>query len=192
MKDQLLKLDTRLFKLVNADWHNQFFDWLMPWLRTPMFWSPLYIFILVFILTNVKKNRGLFILFTLLTVILTDQVSSTLIKGNIHRLRPCAEEAIAAWRRALVGCGGNSSFTSSHAANHFGLAFFLYKTLKEYCGRWIYLLFGWAFIVCYAQVYVGVHYPGDVIGGGIAGTLIGLFSAYLYKLTAKNIKSNSL
>ncbi|MEJ7611591.1 MAG: hypothetical protein WKF88_10480 [Ferruginibacter sp.] len=127
----IIQFDREFFRLINYTLHNDFFDWLMPLLRIPEFWGPLYIFLLLFILFNVKNNIGWLIFFGVLTVGLTDQVSSTLIKHNIHRIRPCAEEALSAWRRVLSGCSGNSSFTSSHAANHFGLAFFLYFTLKK-------------------------------------------------------------
>ena len=180
MKEQLLQFDRQLFRLINVTWHNAFFDWLMPLLRTPVFWAPLYIFLIFFLILNDKKNAGWLILFALITAVLTDQVSSTLIKHNIHRVRPCAEEAIALWRRALVACGGNSSFTSSHAANHFGLAVFFFLTTKDLFGKFIYLFFLWAFLVCYAQVYVGVHYPFDVICGGIVGMLLAYFTAYIY------------
>jgi undecaprenyl-diphosphatase len=181
MLEQLLHFDRQFFRLINDRWHNSFFDWLMPLLRTPVFWSPLYIFLLFFLIFNYKKKAGWLILFAVITAALTDQVSSTLIKHNIHRLRPCAEEAIALWRRALVACGGNSSFTSSHAANHFGLAVFFYLTAKDLFGRYIYLFFVWAFLVCYAQVYVGVHYPFDVICGAIVGAIVAFIVAYIYK-----------
>ena len=62
---------------------------------------------------------------------------------------------------------------SSHAANHFAMAMFIYSTLKNYIGKWLGLLFVWAFFIAYAQVYVGVHYPIDVICGGLFGSVIG-------------------
>lgn len=80
---------------------------------------------------------------------------------------------------------GNGSFTSSHAANHFGLAMFLYATLKNYLGKWMLLFFVWAFFICYAQVYVGVHYPFDILGGAVLGCLIGYGTAYLLKNLVK-------
>ena len=71
----------------------------------------------------------------------------------------------------------SSSFTSSHAANHFGLATFFYFTLRNYIHHWTWAFFAWAFIIIYAQVYVGVHYPVDVIAGGLVGLLFGYLSA---------------
>ncbi len=177
---EIIQFDRAFFRLINYSLHNDFFDWLMPLLRIPTFWAPLYIFLLCFILFNVKHRTALLILFAIITVVLTDQVSSTLIKHNIYRLRPCADEALAAWRRVLSGCSANSSFTSSHAANHFGIAVFLYITLKKHFGKYIYIFFIWAFLISYAQVYVGRHYPLDVICGGLVGGLVGTFTGRLY------------
>ena len=188
----ILQFDRGFCRLINATWQNTFFDWLMPFLRIPAFWVPLYIFLLVFIILNVKKNAGLLILFTLITITLTDQVSSSLIKPFFHRLRPCADEAIAAWHRSLINCPINSSFTSSHAVNHFGLAMFFYFTLKEYLGKYASLFFVWAFAICYAQVYVGVHYPLDVICGGILGCMLGYFTAFLYKRILQYLRRKEL
>jgi undecaprenyl-diphosphatase len=71
-------------------------------------------------------------------------------------------------------CGSNPSFTSSHALNHFAFAAFVVNSFKG-ISKWIYLLFVWAAIISYSQVYVGVHYPSDVIAGGLLGTLLGGF-----------------
>jgi membrane-associated phospholipid phosphatase len=172
--EQLLLYDKRLFKLINYYWHNNFFDWLMPWLRNSSMWMPLYLFLLIYAVVNYKKTGWWWIIFAAGTVILTDFVSSKIIKENIFRLRPCNDPVIAGWVRVLVGYRpGSSSFTSSHAANHFGMAMFLYLTLKEQYGKWPAVFFLWAFSISFAQVYVGVHYPLDVTCGAIIGILIG-------------------
>ncbi len=172
--EQLLLYDKRLFKYINYYWHNNFFDWLMPWLRNSTMWVPLYLFLILFAAINYKKTGWWWIIFAAGTVILTDFVSSTIIKHNIIRLRPCNNPAIAHWVRVLVGYRpGSSSFTSSHAANHFGMAMFLYLTLNKQFGKWPGIFFLWAFSISFAQVYVGVHYPLDVTCGAIIGILIG-------------------
>jgi len=172
--EQLIAYDKGLFKLINSQWHNNFFDWLMPWLRNSIVWDPLYFFLIIFGLVNYKKTGWWWIIFGACTVALTDFVSSKLIKENIIRLRPCNDPAIADWIRVLVGYRPqNSSFTSSHAANHFGQAMFLYSTLKNQLGKWPLLFFLWAFSISFAQVYVGVHYPLDITGGALIGILIG-------------------
>ena len=83
-------------------------------------------------------------------------------------------------RMLLNHCSGGLSFPSSHATNHFGAAVFIYCTLKKYLGNWSYLFFLWAASICYAQVYVGVHYPTDVLGGAIIGSIIGYIVALIY------------
>jgi membrane-associated phospholipid phosphatase len=171
---QLYTYDRQLFKQINYYWHNSFFDWLMPWLRNSTMWVPLYLFLLLFAAVNYKKTGWWWIIFALCTAILTDFVSSTIIKQNIIRIRPCNDPAIADWVRVLVGYRPqSSSFTSSHAANHFGIAMFLFITLKDKVGKWPFLFFLWAFSISFAQVYVGVHYPLDVTCGALIGILIG-------------------
>jgi hypothetical protein len=122
--EQLLLYDKRLFRLINYYGHNSFFDWLMPWLRNSAMWVPLYLFLLIFAVINYKKTGWWWIVFFAGTVLLTDFVSSKIIKENILRLRPCNDPSIASWVRVLVGYRpGSSSFTSSHAANHFSIFF---------------------------------------------------------------------
>ena len=175
--EQLLAYDKHLFKLVNYDWHNGFFDWLMPWMRNAEMWYPLYLFLLLFVTINHKKNGWWWVLFFAITIIAANFVSSTIIKENIMRLRPCNDPSIAAWVRVLVGYRPqSSSFTSSHATNHFAMAMFLYISLKNLYGKWTSLFFLWAFLISFAQVYVGVHYPLDITCGALIGILIGYLS----------------
>ncbi|MBK8496042.1 MAG: phosphatase PAP2 family protein [Chitinophagaceae bacterium] len=175
--DKLLSYDQSLFKVINHGWSNSFFDWLMPWLRNSNMWYPLYLLLLLLVTINFKKTGWWWVLFAAGTVILTDFVSSAIVKPNIFRLRPCHEPDFASWINVLVGYRPqSSSFTSSHAANHFGMAMFLYSTLKTRFKKWPALFFLWAFSISFAQVYVGVHYPIDIICGGLIGILIGYLS----------------
>ncbi len=140
-------------------------------------WIPLYLFLLLLVTINFKKNAWWWVVFAAGTVILTDFVSSSIIKNNIIRLRPCNEPGFASWIHVLVAYRPqSSSFTSSHAANHFGLAMFLFLTLKSGFKKWPLLFFFWALSISFAQVYVGVHYPIDIICGGLIGILIGYLS----------------
>ena len=178
---KIIQLDRALFKLINQTWHNELFDSIFPLIRNSIFWIPLYLFLLIFMLINFKKGVLWWAIFAACTAILTDFVSSKLIKENIIRLRPCNDPALADTMRFLLNYRPqSSSFTSSHAATHFALAVFFYLTLKNFIGKWALLFFLWAFLIVYAQVYVGVHFPLDIICGAIIGIAIGYFTGYTF------------
>ncbi|MFL9483071.1 phosphatase PAP2 family protein [Chitinophagaceae bacterium LWZ2-11] len=179
--DWLLQLDTDLFLLINKVWTNSFLDSVYPWYRDSNTWVPFYVFLLAFILMNFGKKAWLWILFIIITVALTDQVSSNLIKHLVARPRPCNDPFIQMYGRLLLGgCSGGYSFTSSHAANHFGMAMFMYLTLKPYIKNWGKWFFVWAATISYGQIYVGVHYPLDVLGGTIVGCILGYCTASIF------------
>lgn len=176
--DTILYIDRWLFQLINRSWENSLFDSLLPILRNSNCWVPLYLFLMLFAFGNFRKNVWLWILFAGGTAIICDFMSSDIIKEAIFRLRPCHDPSFATLR--VTYCPQSSSFTSSHATNHFGLAIFLFLTLKDYIHKWGYLFFAWAFVIVYAQVYVGVHYPLDVICGGMVGLILGLVTGSLF------------
>ncbi len=181
MLTTLQNWDRWLFTKINHDWTNGFLDYIFPLGREAITWVPLYIFLLIFILINFGQKAWPWIIGLLVTVSLTDQVSSHIFKPMVNRLRPCHDLLLADDIRLLLNyCSDSRSFTSSHAANHFGLAFFIYYTLKPYFKNWSYLFFVWAAAVSYGQVYIGVHYPTDVICGGILGSIIGYFTSWLF------------
>lgn len=178
---RLIQLDKSFFLFLNNKLSNPAFDLLMPFIRNPMTWIPFYVFLFAWALINLKRSVWWWIVFSIATVALADQVSSNLIKENIHRVRPVLDPEIMDRARFLLSYRSkNSSFTSSHATNHFALAAFWYSTLKPFIGnkgRWLY---AWAALICFAQVYVGVHFPLDVICGGIIGFMIGKFTFFIF------------
>jgi membrane-associated phospholipid phosphatase len=179
--EKIKELDYYIFSKINGQWRNSFFDAFFTFTRDALFWAPFYFFLVLFVTINFKKYGWLWALFLILNVFLSDYVSSTLIKENFFRLRPCRDPAIADQVRFLVQtCGLNSSFTSSHAVNHFAAAMFIFTTLKQKVSKWWALIFLWAFIPCYAQIYVGVHFPGDIVAGILVGLMLGYFMAYLF------------
>lgn len=173
----IVELDQHVFLIINKKLTNPFFDWLMPIMRNSNTWIFLYLLIAVFVFYKLKQKAFIWIFFAILTIVLTDQLSSHVIKPWIARPRPCADINFSSQVRILLEhCSGGFSFTSSHACNHFGIALFIFITLSTYLKKWRYLFLIWAAIICYAQVYVGVHYPIDIFFGGILGASIGYFT----------------
>jgi membrane-associated phospholipid phosphatase len=170
---QVLRFDYWLFGKINQQWTNSFFDTVLVFVREAEFWVPFYLFLLLFSVLNFGKKGWWWSLGLIMTSIISDLVSSSFIKHTIIRLRPCNEPLMAQTIRVLASyCPQSSSFTSSHACNHFAAAMFIFLTLKQ-TSRWWRLIFAWAFVISYAQVYVGVHYPVDILGGAMVGCLIG-------------------
>jgi PAP2 superfamily. len=173
--------DTWLFLKINREWTNSFLDNFYPLYRDMNFWIPFYIFLLVFVIVNYGWKSWTFILAVIITVTITDQMSSNFFKNFVDRPRPCQDGFLMHYARLLLSrCPSSQSFTSSHATNHFGLAMFLFITLKNVWKKWSYLLFVWAATISYGQVYVGVHYPLDIICGALIGCLIGYLTASIY------------
>ncbi|MEJ7626129.1 MAG: phosphatase PAP2 family protein [Ferruginibacter sp.] len=178
---RLIEFDKWLFVKLNRDGANELFDYLMPFFRQTFIWFPLYLFMALFIIINFPKKAFTWLLCIIVAVSSTDMISSRLIKPWIGRLRPCNDPDIAANLHFLAAyCGQNGSFTSSHAANHFAMATFFFFTLLPLFGRWCYLFFLWAVLVCYSQVYVGVHYPLDILGGAFLGIAAGGLAARFF------------
>lgn len=183
--DRIIHFDYWLFFKVNGTWTNNFFDTVFPLVRESVIWIPLYLFLLVFILTNFGSQGIYWAVALICTASVCDIFSSHLIKEIIFRLRPCRNPEVEDHVRFLViYCPRSSSFISSHATTHFGIAMFLYKTLRRYAPYWMGLFFVWAAMIAYAQVYVGVHFPIDIICGALVGCLLGsaislLFNKYI-------------
>ncbi len=180
MLKKIIEIDQYLFLKINQVGQNSFFDTMLPFARTPVFWVPFYLFLIVFVFINFGKKAWWWVCGFLLNVSLTDIISSKIIKPLVARPRPCMDEIFSMKVRLLASCGANGSFTSSHAANHFGIAMFLFITLKHFSPKFIYAVFVWAAVICYAQIYVGVHYPTDIIGGTLVGLFIGWITGNFY------------
>lgn len=179
--DTILEIDKKIFYFINHQCANPFFDVVLPWTRIAETWFPLYLLVIAFVTINYGKRGWAWVLFAILTVVAANYISSNLIKENFFRLRPCREPLL----NGLVHfrakyCPVSSSFTSSHAVNHFAMAMFIYRTGKPLIGRWLGLFFAWAAVIILAQVYVGVHYPFDVLAGALVGMGIGAGVAWVF------------
>ena len=174
-------LDQQLFLFLNS--HNSpFWDQIMHALSGRMIWAPLYLAILIYLVFRYKRKFLIIILFVILAVTLADQLSVQLFKNTFQRLRPCHEPALQGLIHLFNGeCGGRYGFVSSHASNSFNVALLTLMLIKK---RWYTIsILLWASIICYSRVYLGVHYPGDVIGGSLVGSFIGWGCYSLYELT---------
>lgn len=180
----LILFDDTLFFLVNSGCQNAFFDWLMPLLRNKYIWLPFYIFIASFLLLNFQRKGLVALVALVLAVAVADNISSQLIKKSVQRLRPCKVLEPQKDMYLRVPCGSGYSFPSSHATNHFTVATYLVLLLGRLF-KWIKLpLVLWATTIAFAQVYVGVHYPLDVIGGALLGILVGWGIHLLFEKTS--------
>lgn len=173
--------DQVLFKQINSEWTNSFFDAFLPYLRVSSYWMPLYLFLLVFALLNFRERGLWWFVFFVSTVALTDLSGNYLFKHTIERLRPCNDPNFFMNVRLLADrCGGGYSFISNHAANHFGMATFFYITFHKLIPKWAWVGFAWAGLIAYAQIYVGVHYPLDVLSGALWGGILGRLTGKFY------------
>ena len=186
----LQELDLFLFDLLNVD-GTYFWDGVMATLSSKVFWIPFYLLLLAWI----WKDRGWKASLTLLllalgAIALSDQTASGLLKPWIQRIRPCRPEAQLSIFVHTVNdrCGGMYGFASSHAANFFAMAMVIARVIRK--SALSYLVFFLAFLVAYSRVYLGVHYPGDVLVGAFIGCGWGLLLTSLYQLLRRNWKKN--
>ena len=179
--ENLQKIDEYLFRLINSTGWEQM-DKVMILISSKWFWIPLYIFIL-YKLYKTFSNKIFKILFSLgLLIFLADFGSVQLFKEVFQRARPCHFlEGI----RVVDGCGGPFGFISSHAASSFAITFFVSLLLKRYW--WFVNLFSWAVLIGFSRIYLGVHYPFDILGGMFWGLFVSLLVYYIYKMKIKNI-----
>lgn len=192
MLEWLEALDRQLFIFINARWSVEWLNGFMMLLRNAATWVPLYIFILVWSYLKMRSTFWWFLVLTLLTFAVTDFGSSSMLKPWLGRVRPCYDSELQDIIHNLVGCGGRYSMPSSHAANHFGLAIFWFRTVAIVTGKKWFWVWIWAFMIGYAQVYVGKHFPFDIVVGAFTGILAGWGTSQLfYYFYARNFAALS-
>lgn len=172
MIDWLLTLDRNVFLFINQGLANPVTDFIMPIITNDNFLRGLYVLLVLVVLIYGRKRYLWAILFSIVVVVLTDQTSASLIKPLVGRLRPCKVMEV----HLLVKCGSGFSFPSSHAANLFGQALFWGLVFRKVF--WPGIVF--AFLVGLSRVFVGVHYPLDMLAGTVIGALLGAALAWMY------------
>lgn len=180
--DKIKQIDTQIFLFLNGK-HNEFFDPIMYYLSDKWFWIPMYLLIAFFIIRHYKIKGVLILLMVGVVIALCDQTASHLIKNTVMRLRPSHEPTLTSIiHLSKAGVGGLYGFVSSHAANAFGLATFLYFLLDDKFRLLKYWLYTWAVLVSYSRIYNGVHYPSDVVVAACIGGFIGwtIYKLFVY------------
>ncbi len=173
MLEFLNKIDTALLLLINGC-HNSFFDVVMYQISNTYIWIPLYLILIALIIKHFKKRSIIILLIIILLVVICDQVSSGILKVLFQRLRPSHEPALEGMLHFVNDYqGGKYGFVSSHAANTFGVATFISLLFYDKYKLIAWLMFAWAIVVSYSRIYLGVHYPADIIGGATLGILVG-------------------
>lgn len=178
MIDWLNTIDTQAFLALNG-LHAPYFDAFMKLFTGKWIWVPMYAAVLFAVVRNYRWRQTLAVLVCVaLAITIADQVCATLIRPEVCRLRPSNPENPLSEMVHIVGGyrGGSYGFPSCHAANSFALASFL--TLLFANRKLSLFIFAWAVLNSYSRVYLGVHYPGDLLVGAIIGTAAGLAMAF--------------
>ncbi|KAA3637591.1 MAG: phosphatase PAP2 family protein [Calditrichaeota bacterium] len=182
MLDWLLYIDTQFFLLINKTLANPVTDFLMPVFTDD--WGLRIGYGLAMLLLLWKGNARVrwMVLFSVVVLVLTDQITATYLKNWIGRMRPCHtfDESMI---NLLVHCGGGKSMPSAHASNAFGQAVFFcfyFPKIRPY-------LYTYASMVAISRVFVGVHYPGDILVGAVLGSAIALLMVSLFNLFEKKV-----
>lgn len=180
MIEYLESIDIEIFKMLNAH-YNAYFDQFMWLVSSRLAWIPMCFALLWVIFRNNWRNGVAALIFIAITITLCDQIASGIIKHAVERLRPSRTEELMSIVHTVNGyIGGKYGFVSSHAANSFGVAMLLSLLIKDKVFTW--LMFAWALILSYSRIYLGVHFPGDILGGFVVGFVV---VAVLYKIYRK-------
>lgn len=184
--DTLNLWDTQLFLFLNG-FYSPFFDGFMFAVSAKLTWIPLYMAVLFIVIKYWKRESIWIVLALVFCIVIADQISSGLIKELVQRPRPSRANELQGMVHLVNGyAAGRFGFVSSHAANAFGFA--LLTTLLFRNRAYSYVIFFWAILVAYSRIYLGVHYPFDILGGALVGT----FAAFVCFFAIKKLRPSQL
>ncbi len=178
MIDWLDHIDRQIFLFFNS-MHSASSDAVWVWITNIPSWIPLYILFLIAFVKVFKKDSIYVIAGILLVILASDQFTSSFMKPIFGRFRPCHDPEFSHLVHVAGNCGGQFGFASGHSANSFGMAMFVWLAFRHYW-KWTWLIFLWAFMVAFSRIMIGVHYPGDILVGGLVGVFFGWL---LFKIT---------
>lgn len=185
--DYFSAIDTRLFLYLNG-LHTDWLDRVMTTLTEMWVWLPFYVLLVYWTVRQYGKRCWLVFLAVGMVVLFTDQLSAQVFKPVFHRLRPCYNPDLQNLIHLPKGlAGGKYGFVSSHAANTFGVAAFLSPALRRYRPWQAVALFAWATLASYTRIYIGYHYPGDILCGALLGVVVGWVCWRLLQITQRKI-----
>lgn len=178
------QIDRQLFLFLNSA-NSPFWDKVMYFMSMKLVWVPAYLLILIAMGIIYKRKLLIIILFIIISVLVADQLS-VLLKNSVGRLRPCHDPSLQGLVHLVNGeCGGIYGFVSSHAANMFNVALFSLVLIGR---RWFSaVILIWAAVISYSRIYLGVHYPGDVLCGAMLGASVGWTCSKTYLLFDRRI-----
>ncbi len=171
--EEIVQLDKEIFLYLNT-LGSKTWDGFWTFMSERSYWIPFYLLLLYLLYRNFGlKKTGLVLGLTLLMVLFTDQITNIL-KDGFERPRPCFTPEFEGVMRA-VGCErrGLYGFTSAHASNHFAIALFLGLIFRNTYKWMLVFLLAWAALISYSRIYLGVHFPLDVVVGGLIGLILG-------------------
>lgn len=182
MLDKIQSLDTQLFIYLNG-LGSEPFDGLWLFITKQINWTPFFLLLLYVIYKKIGGKQTLYlVLFIAVMLVFTDQITN-LFKNGFQRLRPCNNPEINSFIR-IVQSRSSFSFFSGHAANTMAVATFLYLILKDKI-KYFGFLFLWPLIFAYSRIYLGLHYPGDIISGYVFGASFGFLTFKVYQIVQK-------